>query len=349
MTKRRVLIIDDSRTMQALISNALSADPDLVVAGFASNALEGRQAIKELDPDVVTLDIEMPGMNGLAFLEKIMTLRPTPVVMVSSLADNNLELVMKALAIGAIGCVAKPTTEDPAPFGKLAKIVRDAAMVDMGDVRRRISGTQRQAAPSPKYRWDGRIVAIGSSAGGVDALATVLQSLPENGPPIVIAQHMPAMFTQTLAAHLDRSCRPQVQEARDGARLLPGIVYVAPGGPAHLQVAGKGPFHCNLVTAPEVSGHRPSVDVLFRSVARAAGAEALGVILTGMGGDGAAGLLEMRQAGAHTIGQNAATSFIYGMPRVAFEKGAVERQLPLDQIGPEILASTSQKVNVLCP
>lgn len=348
MTKRRVLIIDDSRTMQGLISNALSASPDLVVVGFASNALEGRQAIKELDPDVVTLDIEMPGMNGLAFLEKIMTLRPTPVVMVSSLAENNLELVMKALAIGAIDCVAKPTPEDPAPFAKLASIVRNAATVEMSDVRRRISSTSRQVESSPKYEWDGRIIAIGSSAGGVDALATVLQNIPQDGPPIVITQHMPARFTQSLAAHLDRSCRPHVQEARDGARLLPGIVYVAPGGPTHLQVAGKGPFHCSLVSAPEVSGHRPSVDVLFRSVARAAGAEALGVILTGMGGDGAAGLLEMRQAGAQTIGQNAATSFIYGMPRVAFEKGAVERQLPLDKIGPEILASTSQKVKMLC-
>ncbi len=348
MSRHRVLVIDDSRTMRQLIAGVLAGAPDIEVVGFASNAQEGREAIKQLDPDVVTLDIEMPGMDGLSFLEKIMTLRPTPVVMISSLADNNMELVLQALAIGAIDCIAKPRGGEGALFPSLTRIVREAATTTMRSVPARPTAKPHVAPRSRGFTPDGQVVAIGSSAGGVDALAAVLEGFPSNCPPVVIAQHMPAMFTEKLAARLDRLCDARVTEAQDGAPLLPGTIHVAPGGSHHLQVAGKGPYHCRLRAGPEVTGHRPSVDVLFRSVARAAGARSVGVILTGMGQDGAAGLLDMRKAGSSTIGQDEATCFIYGMPRVAFEAGAVSRQLPLQGIGPAILATTNQKVSLSC-
>ena len=348
MSVHRVLVIDDSRTMRQLIAGVLAAAPDIEVVGFASNAQEGREAIKQLEPDVVTLDIEMPGMDGLSFLDKIMTLRPMPVVMISSLADNNMELVLQALAIGAVDCIAKPRAGDGALFPNLARIVREAATTTMRSMPARPTATPQGAARSNGFRPNGQIVAIGSSAGGVDALAAVLEGFPANCPPIVITQHMPAMFTEKLAARLDRLCDARVAEAQDGAPLLPGTIHVAPGGAYHLQVLGRGPYHCRLKPGPEVSGHRPSVDVLFRSVARAAGNRSVGVILTGMGRDGAAGLLDMREAGSITIGQDEATSFIYGMPRVAFDSGAVGRQLPLHDIGPAILATTNQKAQTSC-
>lgn len=348
MSTHRVLVIDDSRTMRELIASVLAAAPDIEVVGFASNAQEGREAIKQLKPDVVTLDIEMPGMDGLSFLDKIMTLRPTPVVMISSLADNNMELVLQALAIGAVGCMAKPRPGEGALFPDLARVVREAANTSMRPMPARPTAASQGAARARSFTPDGRVVAIGSSAGGVDALSSVLEGFPANCPPIVIAQHMPAMFTEKLAARLDRLCDARVTEAQDGAPLLPGTIHVAPGGAHHLQVVGRGPYHCRLKLGPEVTGHRPSVDVLFRSVARAAGNRSVGVILTGMGRDGAAGLLDMREAGSTTIGQDEATCFIYGMPRVAFETGAVGRQLPLHEIGPAILAMTNQKARTSC-
>ena len=343
MTRHRVLIVDDSRTMQRLIASVLEQDTELEIVGFASDAIEAREAVKRLDPDVITLDVEMPHMNGLEFLEKLMRLRPTPVIMISSLTTSSADIAVQALAIGAIDCVGKPTSADGTLFPGLAEKVRNAAVIKYRHATPTFGTAPLQAKGDTSYRWNGHIVAIGSSAGGIEALSDVLNGFPANGPPIVITQHMPAVFTRSLAARLDRLCDANVSEAEEGAILKPGFIYVAPGGPAHLEIIGKDQYQCHLKEAPLVTGHRPSVDMLFESVAKAAGSLAVGVVLSGMGRDGTTGLLAMRKAGAHTFGQDQATSFIYGMPRSAYEAGAVERQLPVKAIGPAILAATALK------
>ena len=335
MSVVKVLVVDDSATMRSLISAVLRRDPEITVVGQAGDPLEAREAIKQLNPDVITLDVEMPNMNGLAFLEKLMRLRPMPVVMVSTLTQVGAEVSLAALELGAIDCVGKPTggiAADEA-FAGLAARVKAAA-------RARVRSMPDRApnhAAGPDFRPDGRVVAIGSSTGGVEALLSVLSAFPANCPPTVITQHMPGTFTRSFAERLNRSCGARVAEAAEGDVLETGRIYLAPGGDNHLQVAGHGQLRCRLVAEPPVNGHRPSVDVLFESVAKAAGAAAVGVILTGMGRDGARGLLAMRKAGASTIGQNEATSVVYGMPKVAHEIGAVERQLPLERIGAEIV------------
>ncbi|GGD99214.1 MULTISPECIES: protein-glutamate O-methylesterase CheB [Rhizobium] len=337
----RVLVVDDSPTMRGLITAVLSSDPEVNVIGQAGDALEAREAIKRLNPDVVTLDIEMPNMNGLDFLEKIMTLRPMPVIMVSTMTHRGAEATLAALEIGAFDCVGKPGPGELRPFGDLAEKVKAAA-------RTQRQFSQPTAAPTPPpsvadFRVGRKIVAIGSSTGGVEALIAVLQKFPANCPPTVITQHMPPTFTKSFAERLNRLCAPVVQEATDGARLEIGKIYLAPGGERHLQVSGASAPSCRLVDRAPVNGHRPSVDVLFDSVAELAGRNAVGVILTGMGRDGAAGLLKMRHAGARTLGQNEKTCVVYGMPRVAHELGAVEQQLPLSAIGEEILKMTAAR------
>ena len=345
MRKHRVLVVDDSASMRHLISSVLLDTTDIEVVGHAADALEAREAIKQLNPDVVTLDVEMPKMNGIEFLEKLMRLRPTPVIMVSNFTSTGGELTVKALEIGAVDCIGKPQPGDRTLFAGLTDKIRAAAEVRFRPPTSRHDHFDpgRHATSHSGYKPDGRIVAIGSSAGGVEALSAVLDGFPVNCPPIVITQHMPEMFTKSLAARLDRLCHATVTEAVDGAPLEIGQVYVAPGGPAHLTITGTSSFRCRLVQSGLVSGHRPSVDVLFQSVAKVAGASAIGVILSGMGRDGADGLLTMRKAGARTIGQDADSSFIYGMPRTAYEAGGVERQLPLKKIGAEILTLTNQK------
>ncbi|NLS02367.1 chemotaxis response regulator protein-glutamate methylesterase [Rhizobium sp. P32RR-XVIII] len=337
----RVLVVDDSPTMRGLITAVLRSDPDVSVIGEAGDALEAREAIKKLNPDVVTLDIEMPNMNGLDFLEKIMRLRPMPVIMVSTLTHRGAEASLAALEIGAFDCIGKPVPGEPRPFGDLAEKVKAAA-------RSQRRFVQPAAAPVPPpsvadFRVGRKIVAIGSSTGGVEALIAVLQKFPANCPPTVITQHMPPTFTKSFADRLNRLCAPVVTEATDGARLEIGKIYLAPGGERHLQVANVSAPVCRLVERDPVNGHRPSVDVLFDSVAELAGRNAVGVILTGMGRDGAAGLLKMRHAGARTLGQNEKTCVVYGMPRVAHELGAVEQQLPLNAIGEEILKMTAAR------
>ncbi len=335
MSTVKVLVVDDSATMRGLITAVLRRDPEITVVGQAGDPLEARDAIKRLNPDVVTLDVEMPNMNGLAFLEKIMRLRPMPVVMVSTLTHVGAEVSLAALELGAVDCVGKPGAGLPAEqaFAELAARVKAA-----GRARVRPGSDRAPAhAAAGDFRPDGRIVAIGSSTGGVEALLTVLSAFPANCPPTVITQHMPGTFTRSFAERLNRTCAAQVGEAYEGAPLEPGQVWLAPGGEAHLQVVGHAQKRCRLVAEPPVNGHRPSVDVLFESVAKCAGNAAVGVILTGMGRDGAQGLLSMRKAGATTIGQNEATSVVYGMPKVAHEIGAVERQLPLERIGAEIV------------
>jgi two-component system chemotaxis response regulator CheB len=333
MTPARVVVVDDSPTMRGLISATLRRDPELQVVGAAGDPLEAREMIKELNPDVITLDIEMPNMNGLEFLERIMRLRPMPVVMVSTLTQAGADATLRALELGAVDCVAKPTSAAASEgLSELAAKVKVAARASV-----RPAGRIAQPKVRTGYVPADSVLAIGSSTGGVEALLTILANFPENCPPTVITQHMPATFTRSFAARLDRICGGRVEEASDGAPLEVGRVYLAPGGETHLEVVRAGGLRCRLRDGDLVSGHRPSVDALFRSVAHAAGANACGVILTGMGRDGAAGLKAMREAGARTVGQDEASCVVYGMPRAAFETGAVERQASLADIGPTIL------------
>ncbi|MGV3577944.1 protein-glutamate methylesterase/protein-glutamine glutaminase [Brevundimonas sp.] len=329
----RVLVVDDSPTMRGLITAALRRDPEIEVIGSAADPLEARALIKELNPDVITLDVEMPNMNGLEFLEKIMRLRPMPVVMVSTLTQAGAEITLQALEMGAVDAVGKPGAGVTAQeaFAELTLKVKTAAR---SRVRR------REATETPRPRVDYRpaadhVLAIGASTGGVEALLTIISSFPANCPATVITQHMPATFTPSFAARLHKASAATVAEATDGAPLMPGHVYLAPGGLTHLEVSGTTP-RCRLFQGDTVSGHRPSVDVLFQSVARLK-RPMTGVILTGMGRDGAQGLLDMRNAGARTLGQDEASCVVYGMPRVAHEIGAVERQLPLARLPSAIL------------
>lgn len=332
-TRVRVLVVDDSPTMRGLITAALRRDPDIEVVGTAADPLEARALIKELNPDVITLDVEMPNMNGLEFLEKIMRLRPMPVVMVSTLTQAGAEITLEALEMGAVDAVGKPGAGVTAveAFGELTLKVKTAARS-----RVRARGPVEPVRPRNDYRASSdHILAIGASTGGVEALLTIISAFPADCPATVVTQHMPATFTGSFAARLNKASEATVTEAVDGALLRPGHVYIAPGGLTHLEVSGAVP-RCRLSQGDTVSGHRPSVDVLFRSVARL-GRPMTGVILTGMGRDGAQGLLEMRNAGGHTLGQDEATSVVYGMPRVAHEIGGVERQLPLSRLASAIL------------
>ena len=347
MKKIRLLIVDDSATIRRLLSAALSRDPEIEVVGEASEPAIARQMIKDLNPDVITLDIEMPNMNGLDFLEKIMRLRPMPVIMISTLTQRGAGATITALELGAVDYHPKPTENVAAGLdasaADLAAKVKAAARARP---RARMSGAQ--AAPAvqsgPPFNPGDTLVAIGSSTGGVEALIEVLSHFPENCPPTVITQHMPEHFTTSFAARLDRLCAPRVTEATDGAPLSVGQIYLAPGGSTHLEVGGLGTLRCRLRQGATVSGHRPSVDVLFGSLARSAGRRVVAAILTGMGRDGAMGLGALRQAGATTIGQDEASSVVYGMPRAAFEAGAVEHQFPLEKIGPEIIRQCRLRV-----
>jgi len=342
MNPVRVLVVDDSATMRGLIAAALSDDPGIEVIGQAADPLEAREAIKALNPDVMTLDVEMPRMDGLEFLEKVMRLRPFPVVMVSSLTARGATATIRAMELGAVDCIGKPSIEQPNSFDDLPARVRAAAGARLRPREARGPGAGGQLAT---FRPDDKVVAIGASTGGVEALISVISGYPENCPPTVVTVHMPSPFTRSFARRLDGLTGAQVAEAEDGAPIEIGRVYLAPGTLAHLEVAGGARPRCRLSAVDPVNGHRPSVDVLFESTAKAFGARAVGVILTGMGRDGAAGLMSMRRAGARTLGQDEASSVVYGMPKVAFEIGAVERQLPLGDMRAGILKLTSSGKN----
>ena len=342
MNPVRVLVVDDSATMRGLISASLADDPGIEVVGQASDPLEARQAIKALNPDVMTLDVEMPKMDGLEFLEKVMRLRPFPVVMISSLTARGAAATIRAMELGAVDCIGKPSIEHPNSFDDLPSRVRAAAGARMP---RAGQGRPTAVDEVASFRPDGKIVAIGASTGGVEALIAVLAGYPENCPPTIVTVHMPSPFTRSFARRLDGLTGAHVAEAEDGAPIEAGRVYLAPGTLTHLEVKDGPKPRCRLSGDEQVNGHRPSVDVLFDSAAKAFGARAVGVILTGMGRDGAAGLLSMRRAGASTLGQNEATSVVYGMPKVAFEIGAVERQLALGDMRAGILKLTSSGKN----
>lgn len=331
----RVLIVDDSPTMRAVLGMLLSQDPEIEVIGSADCPATARTMIKELNPDVLTLDIEMPGMDGLDFLEKIMRLRPMPVVMISTLTERGSEASIRALELGAFDTRPKPlfTQARDGDGGDLARVVKAAA----GSRQRR---PELASGPPENYRPRAdSVIAIGASTGGVEALLNVLQSFPDTCPPVLIVQHMPATFTRSFAARLDRCCPPRIVLAEEGMPLVPGQVAIAPGGDTHLVLASGRQRRCRLVDGPPEAGHRPSVDTLFHSVATAGFGTVAGAILTGMGADGAQGLRAMRDAGARTFGQDEASSVVYGMPAVAHRIGAVEMQLPLGQIATKLLAA----------
>src|SRR5579859_2809760 len=335
-TPVRVLIVDDSAVMRQLLTSLLEADPEITVVGTAADPYIARDRIKALNPDVVTLDVEMPHMDGLTFLRKIMALRPMPVVMISTLTQSGAETTLEALEIGAVDFIAKPAHEQADRLAELAaelqQKVKTAAQVRVA--------VRRAPAPRPPRRLlrpTGRIVFVGASTGGVEALKTLLMGLPENCPPTLITQHMPPRFTTGFAERLNRECPMKVSEAADGDVIEAGHAYIAPGS-HHLEIVRAGNGHiCRLSDGPPVSGHRPSVDVLFHSAARVCAKSAVAAILTGMGKDGAEGLLELRRAGGVTLGQDEESSLIYGMPRAAFERGAVARQHSLSRMADAIL------------
>ena len=335
----KVLIIDDSALIRELLTEMLRGEPDFEVVGTAADPLIAREKIKLLNPDVITLDIEMPHMDGLSFLERLMALRPMPVVVVSSLTQKGTDIALQALEIGAIDVIGKPVSDVrlgmTALRAELVSKLRAAARVKPRG--RRPPVVQRPLSVDPALSSEGRIVAIGASTGGVEALQRLLGNLPADSPSILVTQHMPPGFTSSFAKRLDKICRMSVCEAQDRQRVLRGHVYIA-NGRHHLELARSGAhYFCRLSSGEKVSGHMPSVDVLFESVAHAAGANALGIILTGMGRDGAAGLLSMRQAGARTLGESEASCLIYGMSKAANDLGGVEAELDLDHLAAAIV------------
>ncbi|PRY21426.1 two-component system chemotaxis response regulator CheB [Aliiruegeria haliotis] len=332
--KKKVVIVDDSRTMRGLIAQCLETDGRFDLVGQAADPYEAREIIKRTVPDVITLDVEMPRMDGLTFLEKIMRLRPMPVVMFSTETHAGSVSAVEALSLGAVDCLGKPRMGAAETFQELAERVFVAASA-------RVQGrANRLAKPPSDYDWNGSTVLIGASTGGVDALERVLSGMPINCPPILISQHMPQTFLTSFAERLSAMVAPEVALARDGESLQQGQIRIAPGGDVHL-LAGlyRAGVQTRLETGPKCNGHRPSVDVLFDS-ARTLAPRVVSVLLTGMGRDGADGMLRLRQAGAHTIGQDRESSVVYGMPRVAAELGAVAETRSLDEVATAILAAT---------
>jgi two-component system chemotaxis response regulator CheB len=340
----KVLVVDDSAVMREVLSRMLVREGDIAVVGTAVDPLEARVKIKDLHPDVVTLDIEMPGMNGLAFLDRLMRLHPLPVVMVSTLTHKNANETLLALELGAVDFIGKPSSHGGGieDFGPTLRAKIRAAAQSQVAVR------QQQGAPVPQVPLttaagpEGAVIAIGASTGGVEAIRVVLSDMPADCPPILIAQHMPEAFTSRFAARLDEVSGLTVTEAEDAVPIKPGHAYVARGN-YHLRVERRsGVLMTRFGRDDLVSGHRPSVDVLFDSVADVVGPLGTGVILTGMGRDGARGLKRMREAGAYTVGQSPTSALVYGMPRVAFEEGAVTDQLPLEQITRRLAAALNR-------
>lgn len=330
----RVLIVDDSALVRRALSEIVSSHPDLEVAGTAPDPFAARDKILELQPDVLTLDLEMPRMDGLTFLKKLMRHHPLPVVVISSLGQSSSRAALEALQWGAVEVVAKPggACSGGELRDQLALKIRAAAGARLRPEIAPAATAPRRAAPARAAS----LIAIGASTGGVEALRMVLAALPAEMPPIVIVQHIPAVFSGEFARRLDRVCRIRVKEAEDGDALEAGRALIAPGN-FHLSVRGSaGRYRAAVHGGDPVHYQRPAVDVLFDSASRAAGAGAVGALLTGMGSDGAAGLLQMKRAGGRTIAQSEASCVVFGMPREAIRLGAADEVLPLDQIGGEL-------------
>ena len=338
----RVLVVDDSALIRSLMRELLGSQPDIEVVGMAPDPHVARELIKQLNPDVITLDVEMPRMNGLDFLEKLMRLRPMPVVMVSSLTDQGSEVTLKALDLGAVDFITKPRLGVAEQFPELAREIGDKIRIAArARIRRHGLGTAAASQPRPitghVFGTTEKLICIGASTGGTEALKEVLCRMPADAPGVLITLHMPESFTRSFAERLNGLSAMTVKEAAHNERVLPGHAYVAPGH-SHLRVKKGGAYYyTELSQEAPVNRHRPSVDVLFHSAAQVLGANALGVILTGMGKDGASGLLAMRQAGAHTIAQDEASCVVYGMPRAAVELGAAAEVCPLPQIAQRVL------------
>lgn len=339
--KIRVLIVEDSALMRQLLTAIFQEDPAFEVVATAADPLIARQKIKDLQPDVLTLDVEMPHMDGITFLEKLMRLRPMPVVMISSLTQRNAEATLRALELGAVDFVTKPANGLREHLAELADEIRAKVRMAAG-ARARIAPVEpatppRVAQPAVARRaTDERIIAIGASAGGTQAIMEILRRLPPDMPGIAIVQHMPPKFTALFAEHLNRSCALDVREATDGEKLLPGMARVAPGGRQMALKRENGGYLVRVYDGPAVNLHRPSVDVLFHAVAQMTAARSMGVLLTGMGSDGAQGLKAMHGAGAFTVAQDQASSVIFGMPDQAIRLGAVREVLALERIAARI-------------
>ena len=342
--KTRVLIVDDQPSVQSLIRHALSADPSIEVVGVASDAYMAREMIKKLDPDVLTLDVEMPRMSGLDFLERLMRLRPMPVVMFSSVTQQGSENAVRALSLGAVDVLPKPVSGVTSEgLEKLVSRVKTAKRFKRGHDPSPAPEREVHVPTADFGRWNGRIVLVGASTGGVAAVETVLRRMPQNTPPIVISQHMPESFLVSFARRLDDILPQRVQLARDGTTLEQGNIYLAPGGHEHTGVrrAGRG-YQIMSIAAPKRNGHIPSVDELFLSAVDIAD-NVVSVLLTGIGKDGATGMKALKSQGAHCIGQDEATSVVYGMPRAAAEMGVLDEQLPLSGIAQAICASCDSR------
>ncbi len=345
MSKIRVLVIDDSALMRQLITELLQQDRSIEVVGAAADPYIAREKILALKPDVLTLDVEMPRMDGLSFLEKLMARRPMPVVMLSSLTDRGCDTTMRALELGAVDFVTKPKLDVVNGMESLGREivekVKSAAKANLS--ARRVSAASRPQVEktmptnSALITSTHKVIAIGGSTGGTEALLEVLSGFPPDAPGTIAVIHMPEGFTKSYAQRLDRSCKIRVKEAEDGDRILPGHALIAAGN-YHMEAYRSGAtYSVRVFQAPPVSRHRPSVDVMFNSCAKYIGSNAVGVILTGMGNDGAAGLLAMRQAGAATFAQDERTCVVFGMPKEAIAHGAVDHILPLQRIAPEAL------------
>jgi two-component system chemotaxis response regulator CheB len=351
MERVRVLVVDDSALVRKLLSAMLGSDPGIEVVGTAPDPLIAREKIKQLDPDVLTLDVEMPRMDGLTFLENLMRLRPMPVVMVSSLTQRGAEVTLRALELGAVDFFTKPGSDlaDNLAAGT-AEICAKVKAAARARPRPRTAVRRLEVAPrlsadavlplsqTPGTRGGSPIIAIGASTGGTEAIRVVLEAMPPDAPPILVTQHIPAAFSGPFAARMDHCSAMRVCEARDGQPIQQGHAYIAPGS-QHLLVMWDGAkYVCRLHDGPPVNRHKPSVDVLFRSMAASVGAATVAVLLTGMGDDGARGLLELRQAGARTLVQDEESCVVWGMPGAAWKIAAAEEQQPLDRIAARLLA-----------
>ena len=338
----RVLVVDDSAVMRAFLGRVVASQPDMELVAVAADPVLAIDRIRQKAPDVITLDVEMPRMNGLDFLGKLMAVRPLPVIMISSLTREGADITLRALELGAVDFFAKPANlaDLESSVQEIAEKIRAAGLARV--VRHKANAPVRPPlAPivrSPGATATDRVIGIGASTGGVEALREILVRLPARMPPILIAQHMPAGFTETFARRLDSICQIGVREAEDGQVACHGMAYIAPGG-RHLSLARRmGGYMLRVTDEPPVNRHRPSVDPLFRSIARVAGARAIGVMLTGMGGDGAEAMLEMKKAGSHTIAQDEASSVVFGMPRQAIALGGVREVLGLGEMAARLEA-----------
>ncbi|GFO69636.1 chemotaxis response regulator protein-glutamate methylesterase 1 [Geomonas limicola] len=349
----KVLVVDDSALIRALLSEIINAQPDLEVVGTAPDPLVARERIKALNPDVLTLDVEMPKMDGLAFLEKLMRLRPMPVVMVSSLTEASCEITLKALELGAFDFVTKPKLDIRSGMLEYAEeLTSKIRSAHQAGLRRPLTPRSGSvAAPMRKLTADAvlptnhlhfstteKVIVVGASTGGTEALKTFLAALAPDCPAILVTQHMPEAFTRAFAARLNGLCAMAVKEAEHGERLMPGHIYVAPGN-RHLLLSRSGAnYTATLSDGPPVSRHRPSVDVMFRSAANCAGSNCLGVIMTGMGDDGAAGMLELHNVGARTLAQDEESCVVFGMPKEAIARGGVDEIVALDELANRLQA-----------